>query len=256
MPTPTFTTQPGATARLNNDVTYTTQSGKSNYAWTFPGTLNTDYSISSGGTTADYTVTLKYLTTGVKTVTINYPASGCVAESATSSTATTVSLTIGDDYEGGKIAYILVSGDPGYDANVPKGLIAATEEQSWNIAWITGGSTQTTLNGNTSTAYGTGQANTNAMIAQTGYTGGAAKVCDDYTNTDNGTGVYSDWYLPSKEELNKLYISRAAIGISGGARWSSSEDGSVSAWYHLFSNGNMLITNKYVQTFVRAVRTF
>jgi hypothetical protein len=255
-PTPSFTAQPGATANTNTDVTYTTQSGKSNYAWTFPGTLTTDYTITSGGTTSDYTVTLKYLTTGVKTVTINYSASGCTAASATASTATLVSLAIGDAYEGGKIAYILESGDPGYDANVPKGLIAAMEEQSWSIAWITGVSTQTTLNGNTSTAYGTGQANTNAMIAQSGYTGGAAQVCDDYTNAETGTGVYSDWYLPSKEELNKLYINRVAIGISGGSRWSSSEESNVSAWYHNFSNGNPLYTNKYVQTFVRAVRTF
>ena len=93
IPTPTFTVQPGATACASTDVTYTTQSGQTNYVWTVPGTLNTDYSITSGGVgTSSNTVTLKWLTTGSKTVTINYTNSnGCTAASATSSTATTVS---------------------------------------------------------------------------------------------------------------------------------------------------------------------
>lgn len=94
LPTPTFTAQPGATACRNSDVTYTSQSGQSNYVWTIPGTLGTDYSITSGGTGADNSVVLKWLTTGSKTVTINYSNSNsCTAVLATSSTITTVSPT-------------------------------------------------------------------------------------------------------------------------------------------------------------------
>ena len=95
LPTPSFISQPGATACANTDLTYSTQSGQTNYVWTIPGVLNTDYTISSGGVDfTDNTVTLKWLTAGSKTVTINYTnASGCEAASANSSTATTVSPT-------------------------------------------------------------------------------------------------------------------------------------------------------------------
>ncbi len=91
-PIPTFTVQPGATANINTDVTYTTQNGMSGYVWTFPGTLTTDYTISLGGTSTDHTVTLKYVTNGSKTVSINYTANGCTAASATLSTPTTISM--------------------------------------------------------------------------------------------------------------------------------------------------------------------
>ena len=94
LPTPTFTAQAGTSACINTDVTYTTQSGQSNYLWTISGTLGTDYSITSGGTTSSNSVVLKWLTMGTKTVSINYANSNsCYAASAVSSTATTISPT-------------------------------------------------------------------------------------------------------------------------------------------------------------------
>ena len=73
------------------NVTYTTQPGMTNYVWGFPGVLSTDYSITSGGTSNDNSVTLSFLTTGSKTVTVYYTnGNGCTAASATSSTPTTV----------------------------------------------------------------------------------------------------------------------------------------------------------------------
>jgi PKD repeat protein len=93
LPTPSFTAQAGSDACINTDVTYTTQSGQSNYLWTVPGVLGTDYSITSGGVSStDNTVTLKWLTTGNKTVSINYTNSNsCTAVAATNSTTTLVS---------------------------------------------------------------------------------------------------------------------------------------------------------------------
>jgi len=221
-PTPTFTAQPGATAYKGIAVTYATQSGKTNYVWTFTGVLSTDYAISSGGTSTDNSVTLRWKTNGSKTVTINYAEdNGCTAAAATASTPTTVSTLIGGEtFQGGKVVSVT------YSSGETHGLIAALADQSTGIEWITGGSTQTTLNGNTSTAMGTGQANTNFMKAQSGYTGGAAKVCDDYINTETGTGIFSDWYLPSLDELDLFCDLKSFIGgfTTDGLYWSSSEN--------------------------------
>jgi hypothetical protein len=90
LPVVTFITQPGTNTCIGVDVTYTTEESMTDYLWGFTGNIDVDYSITSGGTSDHNTVTLKYLTTGSKTVTINYTNSdGCTAASATSSTATT-----------------------------------------------------------------------------------------------------------------------------------------------------------------------
>lgn len=93
LPNPTFTIQAGSNVCLGSESTFATQSGQSTYLWSVTtGTLNTDYSISAGsmGSTSN-SVTLKWLTAGSRTVTLNYTdTNGCTAAGATSSTATTV----------------------------------------------------------------------------------------------------------------------------------------------------------------------
>ena len=92
LPTPSFTAQPGVSNCAGTDVTYTTQASQSNYVWTIPGTNGIDYSITSGGTTTDNSITLKWLTAGNKTITINYSnAAGCTAAAPVTSASTLVS---------------------------------------------------------------------------------------------------------------------------------------------------------------------
>ena len=159
-------------------------------------------------------------------------------------------FSIGIPYQGGIVAYIFQVGEPGYVAGQTHGLIVATVDQGTSNAWYNG-SYETT--GATGTALGTGSANTAAIVATQGVTGTyAALLCKDY----NGGG-YSDWYLPSKDELNKLYVNRLAIGgLSIAYYWSSSETTINNAWECNFDGGPQMALNKNYSFRVRAVRTF
>ena len=71
------------------------------------------------------------------------------------------------------------------------------------------------------------------------------------------SGGYGDWYLPSKDELNKLYLNRLAIGgFASAGYWSSSESDPHSAWGQGFGDGYQANDGKRATGRVRAVRAF
>jgi hypothetical protein len=91
LPLVTFSVQPEANACIGAEVILSTQESMTDYLWGFSAVEGTDYTIISGGTPSDNTVRLKYLTAGIRSVTINYTDSnGCKAATATSSIGTTV----------------------------------------------------------------------------------------------------------------------------------------------------------------------
>ncbi|GEM_PF-2516410 len=160
-------------------------------------------------------------------------------------------LAVGDSYGGGIVAYILQSGDDGYDANEQHGLIAATTDQSTaGIQWYNGSYVVT---GAIATAIGTGQANTTTIVTAQGAGSYAAQLCYDLTE-----GGYDDWFLPSKDELDKLYSNEVAIGnFAFVYYWSSSENNASLAWAQYFATGFQNSNGgKSTPVRVRAVRAF
>jgi hypothetical protein len=169
----------------------------------------------------------------------------------TGDSAAAVTYIVGNAALGGIIAYILVSGDPGYDANVQHGLVASTADLSSAIQWHNGTHTTT---GATATAIGTGLANTNTIIANQGATrtNYAAGLARAHTG-----GGYTDWFLPSKDELNKLYLNQGLVGgFAYASYWSSSESSNGGAWDQLFISGYQFHEDKFNTYYVRAVRAF
>ncbi len=117
---------------------------------------------------------------------------------------------IGQSFGGGLIAYL--------DNTGVHGLIVASSNIFGGKTWSNGNNSAT---GAIGTAIGTGQSNTIIIVNSLGSSGNyAAKLCNDLVL--NG---YSDWFLPSKDELNLLYLNQSALGLSSQTQvlWSSSE---------------------------------
>ena len=182
---------------------------------------------------------------------------GTSLASAASSSVVPVSPQVGDFYQGGVVFHLFVDGETGYVSGETHGLIAAVEDQSSGIQWYNGSYVTT---GATATAIGTGSANTDAIISvqgdtQSDYAAGLARA---YTG-----GGYTDWFLPSKDELNQMCINKSTLEAVSGFNaftntyyWSSTEHDSDDALMQLFPIGHQTNYSKGYTSTVRAVRAF
>jgi len=111
----------------------------------------------------------------------------------------------------------------------------------------------------TNTEIGTGYANTIAMVTDNSDAGNAGTICRAY----RGPNSFSDWFLPSKDELNELQMARASVGGFVNDYYESSSEGDVYfvIWFQDFQNGVQFGNNwgkvGYLDSYyVRPVRAF
>jgi hypothetical protein len=126
------------------------------------------------------------------------------------------------------------------------GLEAAPEDQPV-AQW---GCSGTDITG-TLAAIGTGQANTAAIVAGCSDAGTAAKVADAYS-----MGPFDDWYLPSQDELNLMYLQKIALKITVNWYWSSTQSYDAGAINQSFLDGALDGNAKDIGLTFRPIRSF
>jgi hypothetical protein len=135
-------------------------------------------------------------------------------------------------------------------------LEAAPVDQSKEAVW---GCYEISIPDAQGKAIGTGKSNTQAIVKSCSEANIAAKICTAYRG-----GEKSDWFLPSKDELNLMFLNLHKAGIGGFSDfyyWSSSEYSAAEAWNQTFkqafSFANDYYFNKNNSEFrVRAIRAF
>jgi hypothetical protein len=156
-------------------------------------------------------------------------------------------MFIGQEFGGGKIAYIFQPSDNGFVDGEVHGIIAAAQDLPGTYIW---GCSDTLIQGADDRSIGMGMQNTIDMINSN--CGDAAQVCSNLLL--NG---FDDWFLPSQDELQQLYLNRTAIGgFVNWVYWSSNERDIGQAWNFYFLNGGYNFGGKYGNYIVRPVRYF
>jgi hypothetical protein len=168
---------------------------------------------------------------------------------------------LGEQFGGGVIFHLFKDAQ-GNEHGLIVDIVDLSDASEWsNILTFVGPSAQSTW---------TGEDNTNAIIAQSGNTSGAAYLC-----ANSNSSLQNDWYLPSLDELNVLWNNRLYVNItlstingsdvlptiSTSYYWSSTEttySGGDNAMFFTFPNTSTPVGAAYKNTLhrVRAVRNF
>lgn len=152
----------------------------------------------------------------------------------------------GKDYAGGLIAYL--------NTTTGTGFVVASTDQSTALIWDPNQPAGSGTAG-TNDAIGNGPLNTSAIVSQIGAGSYAAQACNDLV-----LNTYSDWFLPSRDELTEVYNNLHVNGLGGFQNisyWSSSETATVTiVWYRKFDILAEGMGGSEQLFGVRAARTF
>jgi hypothetical protein len=154
---------------------------------------------------------------------------------------------IGDHKEGGVVFWI--------DGSGVHGLVSALADEGY-LEW---GCYGTAIGPDAQhVEIGTGDTNTAAIVAGCPDPEIAAGICSE--STLNG---YSDWYLPSRDELYEMYLQQTTIGGFESTDWywssteaADSDDPENAAWLIIFGDGTNAWAGKDSPLLVRCIRKF
>jgi len=184
------------------------------------------------------------------------PVLGCTDSTATNynllantDNGSCLGMVIGAYYQGGIIFWI--------DSTGQHGLICDVNDLGQTVYGCYGSN----IIGADGIVIGTGQQNTIDIITGCNWNGIAADLCANST-----AQAFTDWFLPSKDELNQIFINKAIIEyaflLNSGSPfanefyWSSTDDGTYNAWEQDFLYGTQQEDPKVNNNYVRAIRAF
>jgi hypothetical protein len=138
------------------------------------------------------------------------------------------------------------------DDGTGTGIMADLNDYPSNANW---GCDGVTIDGADAKEIGSGLNNSNSIVDQCEDAFGAATFCNE-----NSASAHLDWYLPSEDELKKMYVKLHKSGIgnfSADYYWTSTE-GAVfnTAQRILFLDGSIGTSTKSNSHKVRPVRNF
>ena len=259
------------------------------------GKVTVTVAAGTGGTPSSYTVTASPQVGGVtKTCTVAGPSGNCIVtglldntaytftatatnatgtSAASSASASVTPLTtcanggvcaVGDTGPGGGVVFYVAASNftsTGSTCNTACKYLEAAPTSgtaSWTDAgYVWSGNTSQSIGVNAqATAIGAGFKNTQAMVAQNNTANRAGTITRAYRGPNN----FTDWYLPSRDELSQLYVQRLVVGAIttiNSFYWSSTELSNGNPSPLNFNNNTTDTTNpKSEGAYVRPVRAF
>ena len=263
-----FTTQPQIAIQNASSNTVTSSSAVITATVSAGGTLVGTTTATASSGVATFTNLGVDGTIGT-TYTITYTAPGLTVTTATvtltrtTCDGTTFTCQVGDTGPGGGMVFYVTSGT--FTQQGATGDMCTTNCKYLEAApssWFSSGdptrsystgANQLISAGSTAFNIGYGYQNSLLIVAQSGNVAetSAAVQARAYTG-----GTKTDWFLPSVDELNQLYLVKASVGGFVADRYWSSTQLTWYAYYQHFGSGSKSSSDKYNFYYVRPVRAF